>query len=61
MILSILSKLGPKYSIFVSTFYATMDALGNAYKITSFDEFADHLKGEKEKLAHMGQLKSSKY
>ena len=30
LILSILSKLGPKYSIFVSTFYATMNALGSA-------------------------------
>ena len=30
LILSILSKLGPEYSIFVSTFYATMDALGSA-------------------------------
>ena len=40
LILSILSKLGPKYSIFVSTFYATMDALGSAYKMPSLDEFA---------------------
>ena len=30
LILSILSKLGPKYLIFVSTFYATMDSLGSA-------------------------------
>ena len=37
LILSILSKLGPKYSIFVSTFYATMDALGSAYKMPSLN------------------------
>ena len=30
LIFSILSKLGPNYSIFVSTLYATMDALGSA-------------------------------
>ncbi|WP_044909373.1 hypothetical protein, partial [[Clostridium] innocuum] len=39
LIFSILSKLGPDYSIFVSTFYATMDALGSAYKLPSLDEF----------------------
>ena len=39
LILSILSKLGLEYSIFVSIFYATMDALGSAYKMASLDKF----------------------
>ena len=43
LILSILSKIGPKYSIFVSTFYAIMDALGSAYKMYSLHEFAAQL------------------
>ena len=40
LILSILSKLDPEYSIFVSTFYATTYALGSAYKMPSLDEFS---------------------
>ena len=61
LILSILSKLGPEYSIFLSIFYATMDALGSAYKTPSLDEFAANLTREQENLAHMGQLKPSKH
>ena len=61
LILSILSKLGPEYSIFISTFYATMDALGSANKMPSLDEFLAQLTMEQEKLAHMGQLKPSRY
>ena len=49
--LSILLKLGPN----------TMDALGSAYKMPSLDEFAAQLTREQENLAHMGQLKPSKY
>ena len=36
LILSILSKLGPDYSIFVSKFYSTMDAFGSAYKLLAW-------------------------
>jgi len=46
MILSILSKLGLDYSIFVSTFYATRDALGTRFTIPSFDDFASSLTRE---------------
>ena len=38
-----------------------MDALGSVYKMPSLDEFAAQLTREQAKLAHMGQLKSSKY
>lgn len=50
---------GPDYSVFVSTLQATMDALGNAYKMPSLDGFAAQLTREQSKLAHMGKLKSS--
>ena len=46
LILPILSELGHEYSIFVSTFYATMDALGSAYKMPSLDEFLAQLTRE---------------
>jgi hypothetical protein len=39
----ILSKLGSKYSIFVSTFYTTREALGSAYKEPSVESFCDVL------------------
>ena len=48
LILSILSKLGPKYSIFVSTFYATMDALDSAYKMPSLVKFSSQLTRNKQ-------------
>lgn len=35
LILSILSKLGPNYSVFVSTFYATKCALGTTFKMST--------------------------
>lgn len=38
-----------------------MDDLGSAYKMPPLDEFAAQLTREQENLAHMGQLKPSKY
>lgn len=46
LILSILSKLGPTYSMFVSTFYAMKSALGNDYTMPSLDQFANKLTKE---------------
>ena len=60
LILSILSKLGPNYSVFVSTFYATKSALGSNYKMPSLDEFSVELAQEQDKLVHMGTIKPSK-
>jgi hypothetical protein len=42
-IYGILSKLDSAYSIFVSTFYATREALGSAYKEPSLESFCDDL------------------
>ena len=43
LILSILSKLCPEYSIFVSTFYATKFTLGDTWTMPSFDCFSSQL------------------
>jgi len=58
LILSILAKLGPAYSVYVSTFYATMDAFGSKFTMPSLEEFATQLTREQVKLLHMGTLKS---
>lgn len=50
LILSILSKLGPKYSAFVSTFYATKVSLGKDWNMPSFDCFSSQLIREQDKL-----------
>jgi hypothetical protein len=42
-IYAILSKLGSAYYVFVSTFYATREALGNAYKEPSIESFCGSL------------------
>ena len=49
LILSILSKLGPEYSFFVSTFHGTRLAIWN-WKIPSLSTFFDSLTKEKAKL-----------
>ena len=59
LIYSILTKLGPTYSVFVSTFHSTREAFisqGQAYKSPSFDSFCDSLIREQEKLLHLGLL-----
>ena len=57
--LSILSKLGPDYSVFVSTFHATRLAIPK-WKMPYLNSFLDSLTNEKDKLIHMGVLNSSK-
>lgn len=59
LIYSILTNLGPTYSVFVSTFHSTREAFisqGQAYKSPSFDSFCDSLIREQEKLLHLGLL-----
>ena len=59
LIYSILAKLGPAYSVFVSTFHSTREAFisqGIAYKSPSFDAFCDSLIREQEKLLHLGLI-----
>ena len=59
LIISILSKLGPEYSIFVSTFHATGIAIWN-WKLPSLSTFIDSLSKNQDKLVHMEDLKIAK-
>jgi hypothetical protein len=59
LILSILSKLGPDYSVFVSSFHASkLTTL--KWKMPSLDDFIEALTQEKEKLVSMGSIKGSR-
>ena len=53
------SKLGPEYSVFVSTFHATRLAISN-WKMSSLSTFFGSLTKEKDKLVDMGDFRSSK-
>ena len=57
--LSILGKLGPKFSVFVSIFHSEMDSIPN-WNIPSLDSFTDSLIQEQEKLVQMGVIQTSK-
>ena len=59
LILSILSKLGSDYSVFMSTFHAIRLVVPK-WKIPSLNYFFDSLKKDKDKLIHMSFLNSSK-
>ena len=60
MVLAILSKLGPDYSVFVSTFYATK-LTARTWKMPSLADFMESLTQEQDKLVMMGTIKPSKY
>lgn len=62
LLYSILAKLGPTYSMFVSTFHSTREAIishGGPYKPPTFDAFCDSLIREKEKLLHLGLINTA--
>ena len=46
----ILSKLRGQYQIFSSTFYSTMDALGDRFRMPTFETFCDRLTREQAKI-----------
>jgi hypothetical protein len=52
----ILSKLGIAYYVFVSTFYAMQEALGEAYQKPSLENFCDSLIREQDKLVQLGVI-----
>lgn len=61
LIYGILSKLGPIYSLFLSTFHSTREALIYAwtkYKAPSFDALYDSLIREQENILHLDLIKS---
>ena len=56
----ILSKLGPTYSIFVSTFYSMKESLiAASYQEPSLESFCDSLIREKDKLIHLGIINNA--
>ena len=59
LVLAILSKIGPDYSLFVSTFHAT-NLTARAWKMPKLAEFMEYLTQEQDKLVMMGTIKPSK-
>ena len=57
--MTILSKIGPNYSVFVSTFYATK-LTARTWNIPKLIEFMQSLTQEQDKLVMMGTIKPSK-
>ena len=58
LVLSILSKLGSKFSVFVSNFhYGRLITLN--WQMTSLDSFTESVIQEQDKLIQMGALKAS--
>ena len=56
----ILFKLGPAYSIFVSTFYSMKESLTVAsYQEPSLESFCDSLIREQDKLIHLGIINNA--
>ena len=55
----ILSKLGSAYSMFVSTFYAMKEALGEAYVEPTLESFCTSLIREEDKLVQLGVINTA--
>jgi hypothetical protein len=60
MVLAILSKLGPEFSVFISTFHSVRFASGATWKIPSLEDFIESLTQEQTKLINMGKSKGPK-
>jgi hypothetical protein len=57
MVLTILSKLGPKYSVCVSTFHSVRLSSGATWKIPSLEAFIESMKQEQNTLINMRKIK----
>jgi hypothetical protein len=57
MVLTILSKLGLEFSLFVSTFHTVRFASGSTWKMPSLEDFIEYLTQEQTKLINMGTIK----
>jgi hypothetical protein len=57
MVLTILSKLGNKLSIFISTFHTVIFSSRDTWKMPSLEDFIESLTQEKTKLINMGTIK----
>jgi hypothetical protein len=57
MVLTIISKLGPEFLVFVSTFHIVIFASRATWKMPSLEDFIESLTQEKTKLINMGAIK----
>jgi len=57
MVLTILSKLGPEFFVFVSTFHTVIFTSGATWKMPSLEDFIESLTQEQTKLINMGTIK----
>jgi hypothetical protein len=60
MVLTILSKLGLEYSVFVSTFHSVRLTSRATWTMPSLEAFIESLTQEQTKLINMGKIKGSK-
>ena len=60
MVLSILPKLGPEYSVFVSTFHSVRLTSRKNWTMPTLDAFIESLSQEQDKLINMGKINGSK-
>jgi hypothetical protein len=61
MVLTILSKIGPEYSVFVSTFHLVRLASGDTWKMSSLEAFIKSLTQKQTKLINMGKMRGSRH
>ena len=57
MVLTILSKIGIEFFVFVSTFHTVIFTFGATWKMPSLEDFIKSLTREKTKLINMGTIK----
>jgi hypothetical protein len=60
MVMTIISKLGPEYSMFVSTFHSLRFASRTNWTMPSLEAFIESLTQEQNKLINMGKIKGLK-
>ena len=60
MVLSILSKLGPEYFVFVSMFHSVRITSSKNWTMPTLNSFIESLTREQDKLISMGKIKGSK-
>jgi hypothetical protein len=57
MVLTILSKIGPEFYVFISTFHAVIFSSGATWKMSSLEDFIESPTQEKTKLINIGAIK----
>jgi hypothetical protein len=60
MVLTIISKLGPEFFVFISTFHSVRFSSGATWNMPSLEDFIESLTQEKTKLINMGKIKGPK-